>query len=71
MSLVLRLPRWRPQPAAAAGPGVAAPRRSAGDTALGVDGIELREQSHEEALLSTIGARPGAPTDYMLLLFHL
>ena len=59
VSLVLRLPRWRPAPPAAAAAGAGAPRRPAGDTALGVDGIELREQSHEEALLSTIGGRPG------------
>ena len=59
VSLVLRLPRWRPQPPPAAASGAGPPRRPAGDTALGVDGIELREQSHEEALLSTIGARPG------------
>ncbi len=50
VQLVLRVPRWQPAPAPAA-----AARRPTGDTALGVDGIELREQSHEEALLSTIG----------------
>jgi hypothetical protein len=51
VQLVLRVPRWAPPPAPP-------PRRAAADSALGVQGIELREQSHEEALLSTIGARP-------------
>ena len=66
MQLVLRVPRAQPRqppqqppqqpPDQANGPVGA----KAGDSALGVDGIELREQSHEEALLSTIGACAGA-----------
>ena len=59
MQLVLRMPRVRaappPSPVLAPAPNQGA-GKAAGDTALGVDGIELREQSHEEALLSTIGA---------------
>ena len=58
--LVLRMPRVQPQPPQQLPDRAASPTggAGAGDSALGVDGIELREQSHEEALLSTIGARP-------------
>lgn len=59
--LVLRVPRNSqpqasalPVSAAATAAAAAAPSQ-APETALGVDGIELREQTHEEALLNTIG----------------
>ena len=66
MQLVLRVPRWQPAPAP-----TAAARRSTGDTALGVDGIELREQSHEEALLSTIGTCPDLGSVRLEMLMKL
>ena len=54
MRLVLRVPRnSQPQPSKV--PAGAAEKAAAPETALGVDGIELREQTHEEALLNTIG----------------
>ncbi len=57
---MLRVPRnCQAQPSAlpvsAAGKS---PTTGPPDTALGVDGIELREQTHEEALLNTIGEQP-------------
>jgi hypothetical protein len=58
--LVLRLPRQAQQAASSAPSPPAGCRPAPGqppETALGVDGIELREQTHEEALLSTIGER--------------
>ncbi len=67
VQLVLRMPRAsrRPEQAPAAAPPPASGSagregaRGAADTAVGVDGIELREQTHEEALLSTIGTFLG------------
>lgn len=62
VQLVLRVPRapqpppLQPPPAQPDQAAAQQPSQAAGDSALGVDGIELREQSHEEALLSTIGA---------------
>ena len=59
MKIILRVPR-NPQPAgslrladSSSGGGASLP-----ETAVGVNGIELQEQTHEEALLSTIGAFP-------------
>lgn len=56
---MLRVPRVSQPRAlpAAAKPSAAEPP----ETALGVDGIELREQTHEEALLSTIGKLRSPP----------
>ena len=71
MQLVLRVPRASRQPdqAPAAAPAPASSgggsreggAHGAADTAMGVDGIELREQTHEEALLSTIGMPQTKP----------
>jgi len=60
VKLVLRVPRIAQPRAlpAAAKPSAAEPP----ETALGVDGIELREQTHEEALLNTIGELQARPT---------
>ena len=59
---MLRVPRNN-QDQQSAQPVSAAAKASAShpsETALGVDGIELREQTHEEALLNTIGRAPLA-----------
>ena len=57
--LVLRVPRSNhsQQNALTGSAAAKAPASHPPETALGVDGIELREQTHEEALLNTIGER--------------
>lgn len=55
MQLVLRVPRYKTTRALLPAASSKAETGEPPETALGVDGIELREQTHEEALLSTIG----------------
>ena len=56
VKIILRVPRTQ-QPAGAvrAAESSSSGGASLPETAVGVNGIELREQTHEEALLSTIG----------------
>lgn len=57
VKIILRVPRnQQPTTAAHTAESVASGDSSLPETAVGVNGIELREQTHEEALLSTIGA---------------
>lgn len=62
VKIVLRVPRAR-QPVADTRTVESMPGGSEAlpETAVGVNGIELREQTHEEALLSTLGEllQPG------------
>ena len=57
VKIILRVPRTQQSAGAACTAESTCSRDgSLPETAVGVNGIELREQTHEEALLSTIGA---------------